>query len=95
MPVEQQLGGVGYLCRKFPVLSETFILNEILGQERLGQPVHVFSRRKPDDEPRHPQLADLRAEVEVLPSHHQIDPWKTLFSRADEREELFSYRDRR
>jgi len=71
---------LAYLLKKFPRTSETFVLNEILAQERLGEPIHVFSRRKPDDEPRHPQLADLRASVETLPPSYKIDPWKTLFS---------------
>ena len=31
MPLKPQLGGVGYICRKFPVLSETFITNQITG----------------------------------------------------------------
>ena len=41
---------MGYLLKKFPRLSETFVLGEILGQERLGAGLHVFSRRPPDDE---------------------------------------------
>jgi len=71
---------VAYLLKKFPRLSETFVLGEILTQEALGTEVHVFSRREPDDEPRHPQLAALRAEVEVLPSIRSIDPWRSLFA---------------
>ena len=72
-------GRLAYLLKKFPRLSETFVLNEILEQEALGRDVIVFSRRAPDDEPRHPQLERLRATVEVLPPRREIDPWKTLF----------------
>ena len=71
---------IAYLLKKFPRLSETFVLGEILTQEALGTEVRVFSRRKPDDEPRHPQLEGLRATVEVLPSPWKIDPWRVLFS---------------
>jgi glycosyltransferase involved in cell wall biosynthesis len=71
---------IAYLLKKFPRLSETFILNELLGLEQLGASLHVFSRRKIDDEPRHPELARLQAEIETLPSRHQLDPWCTLFS---------------
>lgn len=74
---------LAYLLKKFPRLSETFILNEILAQERLGAELHVFSRRLPDPEPRHPQLAGLRAEVEYLPASREIDPWTELFLRDD------------
>jgi len=70
---------IGYLVKKFPRLSETFVLGEILGQETLGANVHVFSRRAPDDEPRHPQLESLRASVEVLPSTNGMQSWLELF----------------
>ena len=79
---------MGYLLKKFPRLSETFVLNEILGQERLGAELHVFSRRPPDDEPRHPELARLRAPVEELPSTKEMDPWSALF--GEEGDELLS-----
>lgn len=71
---------LAYLLKKFPRLSETFILNEILGQEALGREIRVLSRRRPDDEPRHPQLERLRAEVETLPQVRELDPWETLFT---------------
>lgn len=71
---------IAYLLKKFPRLSETFVLNEVLEQERLGAEVHVFSRRKPDDEPAHPELARLLAEVEVLPYKGALDPWRELFA---------------
>jgi colanic acid/amylovoran biosynthesis glycosyltransferase len=80
---------LAYLLKKFPRTSETFILNEMLAQEGQGETLHVFSRRKPDDEPRHPQLADLRATVEVLPPSYKIDPWKTLFSSFARPADLF------
>lgn len=70
---------IAYLLKKFPRLSETFVLNEILGQESLGRDLHVFSRREPDEEPRHPELQALRANVEVLPQGAEMDPWKLLF----------------
>ncbi len=70
---------IAYLLKKFPRLSETFVLNEILGQEELGRAVHVFSRRKPDEEPRHPQLERLKAEVETLPYSKEINPWQEVF----------------
>ncbi|HVS08294.1 MAG TPA: glycosyltransferase [Planctomycetota bacterium] len=73
---------IGYLLKKFPRLSETFVLNEILGLERNGWPVHVFSRRAPDSEPRHPQLARLRAEVIPMV---EIDPWPALLAEDGER----------
>lgn len=69
---------LAYLLKKFPRLSETFILNELLAQERTGREIHVFSRRAPDDEPRHPELTRLKAVVETLPPKSEIDPWEML-----------------
>jgi glycosyltransferase involved in cell wall biosynthesis len=77
-----------YLLKKFPRLSETFILNELLGQERLGRPIQVLSRRHPDDEPRHPALERLQAEVEVLPPIRALDPWSTIFAGGSARQPL-------
>jgi len=79
---------IAYLLKKFPRLSETFVLNEMLRQEELGARVHVFSRREPDDEPRHPQIAELKAEVEVLPSTSGIAPWISLFDFSAQSPEL-------
>jgi colanic acid/amylovoran biosynthesis glycosyltransferase len=57
---------VGYVLKRFPRFSETFILNELLALEALGIECHVFSLLTPPDEPRHARLADLRAPVTYL-----------------------------
>jgi glycosyltransferase involved in cell wall biosynthesis len=75
---------LAYLLKKFPRLSETFILNELLGQEALGAEISVFSRRPADAEPRHPQLARLRAPVVQLPPSKEVDPWAELFGERDD-----------
>ncbi len=74
---------LAYLLKKFPRTSETFILNELLAQENLGRKLHILSRREPDDEPRHPQLAELKADVENLPDKRELDPWEILFLGPD------------
>jgi glycosyltransferase involved in cell wall biosynthesis len=81
---------LAYLLKKFPRLSETFILNELLAQERLGRELHIFSRRAPDDEPRHPELARLRATVENLPPKSEIDPWEMLVGDGPGADDLLS-----
>lgn len=58
---------VGYVLRKFPVLSETFILNEILALEARGIPVHIFSLERPNDPRFHENLPKLRASISYLP----------------------------
>jgi colanic acid/amylovoran biosynthesis glycosyltransferase len=57
---------VGYVLKRFPRFSETFILNELLALQALGVEVHVFSLLTPPDEPRHARLAQLRAPVTYL-----------------------------
>jgi colanic acid/amylovoran biosynthesis glycosyltransferase len=57
---------IGYVLKRFPRFSETFILNELLALEALGIECHVFSLLAPPDEPRHARLADLRAPVTYL-----------------------------
>jgi colanic acid/amylovoran biosynthesis glycosyltransferase len=79
-----------YLLKKFPRISETFVLNELLAQEALSRELAIFSRRAPDDEPRHPELARLKAPVEVMPPSKEIDPWTTLFGEGDDPEQLFA-----
>jgi predicted glycosyltransferase/glycosyltransferase involved in cell wall biosynthesis len=59
-------GRVGYVLKKFPRLSETFILNELLGLEALGLDVEVHSLHPADPEPRHAALARLRAPVQEV-----------------------------
>jgi len=74
---------VAYLLKKFPRLSETFILNELLAQEALGRELHIISRRPRDDEPQHPQLAQLLAPVDTMPDKRELNPWKILFGGDD------------
>lgn len=58
---------VGYVLKKFPRLSETFILNEILELERQGQEVHVLSLYPPDDGRFHSGVAALKNPIVYLP----------------------------
>jgi len=57
---------VGYVTKKFPRFSETFIVNEVLAQEELGTEVIVTSRRLPDDGRFHPSVSRLRNAVRYL-----------------------------
>ena len=59
---------VAYLLKTFPRLSETFILNEILGLEKLGMQIDIFSLRKPASEPLHADVAKVKSSVTYIPS---------------------------
>jgi glycosyltransferase involved in cell wall biosynthesis len=58
---------VAYLLKTFPRLSETFILNEILGLERLGIDIQIFSLQKPENGPVHPAVAEVKGTVTYVP----------------------------
>ena len=57
-----------YLLKRFPRLSETFILHEILELERQGLDLHLFSILPPDDEIVHADVGRVRAPVTYLPA---------------------------
>ncbi len=56
-----------YVLKRFPRLSETFVLNEILGLEAAGVRVLVDVLLPAEDAPTHPELAQVRAEVRQVP----------------------------
>jgi glycosyltransferase involved in cell wall biosynthesis len=55
------------VLKKYPRLSETFILDEILELESAGIDVSVFSLRYPDEARFHADLASVRGTVSYLP----------------------------
>lgn len=58
---------VGYVVRKFPVLSETFILNEILALEEMGVTVQIFSLAPTRDPRFHEGVCRLRGDINYVP----------------------------
>ncbi len=64
---------IAYVLKKFPRLSETFILNELLGLESLGHEVVIFSLRPAPDEPRHIGLSKLKASIHLVPTSPPLD----------------------
>ncbi len=70
---------IGYVLKRFPRLSETFILNEILELERQGHCVEVFSLLRPPTEERHALLGDVKARITYLPSASALDKIRLHF----------------
>ena len=54
---------VGYILKQYPRLSETFILNEILGLEEKGVDTTIFSLRHAIEGRFHPAVARVRGSV--------------------------------
>ena len=60
-------GPVAYVLKRYPRLTETFILNEIRAMERLGERLRIFSLLPPEPPPHHPMVAEVRAPVFAPP----------------------------
>jgi len=82
---------IAYVVKKFPVLSETFILNELLALESLGLRLHVFSLQRPNDPRFHDDLPRLKALVSYVP---EASEWRKLtgHNRRLARSSLTGYR---
>ncbi len=61
-------GALAILVKRFPKLSETFILQEILALESLGWPITIFTLEHPSDEIVHADVARVKAEIIQLDS---------------------------
>lgn len=89
---------IGYVLKRFPRLSETFILNEILAHEAAGLEIHIFSLRTPEAGPQHEDVKRVRAGVTCLP-HEPVGVramGEALLGAAgviDPEESSFDYRD--
>jgi colanic acid/amylovoran biosynthesis glycosyltransferase len=63
---EQPTGTVLYVLKRYPRLSETFVVREILGLEALGTTVAVDALSTPEPGPVHPEVSQVRARVRHL-----------------------------
>lgn len=77
-PDATRLPRVGYVLKKYPRLSETFILNEILGHEAAGVHVSIYSLRMPDDGRFHADLASVRACAQYLPEFKSLHAYEAI-----------------
>lgn len=58
---------IGYMLKRYPRLSETFVLNEMRALERLGMELRVFSLLRPEENLAHPAVTELQAPVTYFP----------------------------
>ncbi len=84
---------IGYVLKKYPRLSETFILNELLELERRGHNVTVFSIHRPDDGLFHPGVCEFKGSVVYMPDPKAASMARTLGAHIDlfrsRRDEIF------
>ena len=58
---------IAYVMKRYPRLTETFILNEIAVMEGLGVSLELFSLLQPEPPPHHPMVSEIRAPLNHLP----------------------------
>ncbi len=71
-PAPERRRRIGYVLKRYPRISETFVASELIELERLGERLTVFAVSKPDEPFTHRFVEDLRAEVVYLPHR----PWR-------------------
>lgn len=71
---------VGYVVKRYPRFSETFIVNEILAHEAAGMNLEIFALKPPVDTHFQDAISRVRASVTYLPqrSSKATDVWRTL-----------------
>ena len=57
---------IGFVVKTFPKLSETFILGEILGLERMGLALEIFALQRPGETLHHGEVDKVRARIRYL-----------------------------
>jgi glycosyltransferase involved in cell wall biosynthesis len=60
---------IGVLVKTFPKLSETFVLGEVLGLEKLGLELEIFALQRPTDAVQHDAIKRVLARVRYLHEH--------------------------
>lgn len=60
---ETLFGPIGYVLKRYPRFSETFVVNEILAHEAAGQPIEIFALRPVEETHFQDNLGRVRAPV--------------------------------
>lgn len=64
---KSSVGRIGYVVKRYPRYSETFVVNEILAHEASGLDVEIFALRPPVDTHFQNGISNVRAPVHYLP----------------------------
>lgn len=57
---------VGYVLKRYPRYSETFVVNEILAHEAAGLEIEIFALRRPSDTHFQNIISQVRAPVNYI-----------------------------
>ena len=82
---------VGYVLKRYPRYSETFIVNEILAHEGAGLEIEIFALRPPTDTHFQDRISRVRAPVHYLPASvsKTASFWSAVRKASDELPEFW------
>ncbi|MCF6212377.1 MAG: glycosyltransferase [Gammaproteobacteria bacterium] len=83
MPDYSYTPRIGYVVKRYPRYSETFIVNEILAHEKAGLSVDIFALRRPIDTHFQDTIASVRAPVTYLSAPNVLSAgefWEELMT---------------
>lgn len=69
---------IAFVLKGYPRLSETFIAQEILGLQRRGLAIEIYSLRHPTDDRRHPVHDEITCPVRYLPEYLHYEPARVI-----------------
>ena len=69
---------MGFVLNGYPLISETFIANEIRFLEKQGFTVHIFALRRPRENVRHSLVGEIKATAHYLPDKFWKNPWYVI-----------------
>jgi colanic acid/amylovoran biosynthesis glycosyltransferase len=69
---------IGYVLKRFPRISETFVAAELVELERQGEQVTVFALSRPEEPFEHAFVSEVRATVVYLPHRPLREPVRVL-----------------
>lgn len=86
---------LGYVVKRYPRFSETFIVNEILAHERAGVPVEIFAVRRVNEPHFQSIISQVRSPVHYInDSTPKVDGfWNALKSAADRFDDFWAKLD--
>ena len=71
-------GALAVVVKGYPRLAETFVAQELLGLERRGLDLRIFSLRRPYDPASHPIHGEISAPIAYLPEYLHDAPARVL-----------------
>lgn len=69
---------LGYVLKRYPRISETFVVAELVELERQGEQVTVFALSRPEEPFEHAFVSEVRAPVVYLPHRPLREPMRVL-----------------